>query len=358
MIKVCHMTSVHDSDDVRIFLKECSSIANSGYDTYLVARGSSRNENGVKIIGVGEAPKSRIKRCKFFAKKIYKKALELNCDIYHFHDPELLKFGLKLQKKGKKVIFDSHEDVPAQILDKTYIPKMIRILISKWYKSYETKIVKKISAVITSTPYIAKKFVGRAKKVIDINNYPKLEDIKFCSIPFEERESNICYAGGITDMRGKNIMIEAMDGLSARLLLAGYNETSDDFSLYENIKYLGILNRAQINDLYGKSVVGLCLLKPANNYIYSQPIKMFEYMAAGLPFVCSNFPLWEQVVQSSKAGICVDINDINSIRNSILKLLSDRKLAENMGKNGRKAVEEIYNWDVEANKLIELYKNL
>ena len=73
-----------------------------------------------------------------FAKMVYLKAKALDCDVYHFHDPELLPYGIKLKKAGKKVIFDSHEDVSAQIKDKPWIPKIIRGLVSSIYKAYET----------------------------------------------------------------------------------------------------------------------------------------------------------------------------------------------------------------------------
>ena len=115
MTKVCHMTSVHPPEDVRIFHKECVSLAEAGYEVYLVERGESCEKNGVHIIGLGDLPKNRLKRMTEGAKKVYEKALELDCDIYHFHDPELLPYGLKLKKKGKKVIFDSHENTLEQI---------------------------------------------------------------------------------------------------------------------------------------------------------------------------------------------------------------------------------------------------
>ena len=101
-MKICHVTSVHISTDVRIFVKECPSLARAGYETFLVAKGQSRDENGIHVIGVGDSPKSRIKRMLFFSKKIYKKSIELDCDIYHLHDPELLRYVKKYKRKGKK----------------------------------------------------------------------------------------------------------------------------------------------------------------------------------------------------------------------------------------------------------------
>lgn len=219
-MKICHFTSVHDPHDDRIFLKECDSLFKAGYDTYLVAKGDSHVANGIKIIGCGY-PKGRIDRIFFFSNRVYKQARNIDCEIYHFHDPELLPYGLKLSRLGKKVIFDSHEDVPAQILDKTWIPKPLRRILSTIYKRYETYAVSHFDAVITATDHIAKCFEGRAKKIVVINNYPKLDDIVFHSTPFSERNPIVCYAGGISDIRGEKVMIEAMKDLNADLILAG-----------------------------------------------------------------------------------------------------------------------------------------
>ena len=120
------MTSVHDPEDVRIFHKECVSLANAGYDVYLVERGDSYEKSGVHIVGVGQPCGGRLSRMFSFSKKVYHTALALDADVYHLHDPELLPYGLKLKKKGKKVIFDSHEDTCGSILEKTWIPSAMR----------------------------------------------------------------------------------------------------------------------------------------------------------------------------------------------------------------------------------------
>ena len=356
MIKVCHLTSAHDTEDDRIFLKECVSLAQNGYDVYLVERGDTYDKNGVHLVGFGDMPDSRIKRMTNGGRKTFNKALEVNADIYHIHDPELLPYALKLKKKGKIVLFDTHEDVPAQIIDKTWIWKPLRLLVSKIYKSYETYVVKRIDAVVAATPHIAKKFEGRAKRVMDINNFPRLDDIQFHETSFTDREAIVCYAGGIDELRGEDIMIQAMHGVQGKLIIAGEHEVMDIPGA--NISYVGRLNRAGVNALYGKSIVGLCILRPIQNYYYSQPIKMYEYMAAGIPFICSNFPLWEKVANDSGAGICVDPMDPEMLSEKINDLLSNRNKAEQMGKNGHEYVIQKCTWAIEEKKLIGLYKTL
>ena len=357
-IKVCHMTNVHPPEDVRIFHKECVSLAEAGYEVYLVERGESYEKNGVHVVGVGEIPASRRKRMTEGAKKVYSTALALDCDVYHFHDPELFPYALKLKKKGKKVIFDSHEDVPATILDKRWIPGALRGSVASIYKNYETRMIQQIDALVAATPYIARQFEGRAKRSVAVSNFPKLNDIVFHDKDFTQCEAVVCYAGTIDELRGESIMCEAMQALDADLLLAGKHEIEERPNGAHAIRYLGKLDRAGVNELYGRSVVGLCILKPAHNYVNSQPVKMFEYMAAGLPFVCSDFPLWRHFAEESGAGFCVDPADTEGIREAIRRLLDDRELAESMGRKGRECVIARYSWANEEKTLINLYHEL
>ena len=131
-MKVCHFTSVHRSNDIRIFHKECSSLANNDFEVYLVASNTDNYElNGVHVVNATHKKRKRLARMLFTTREVYQKALEINADVYHFHDPELLPFALKLKRKGKIVIYDAHEDVPKQVMDKHWIPILMRKFISK-----------------------------------------------------------------------------------------------------------------------------------------------------------------------------------------------------------------------------------
>ena len=353
-MKICHLTSVHGQEDVRIFHKECTSLAKAGYDVYLISVGKTYDKNGVHIIGIGKPKSTRFGRILKSSKDVYQAAVKLDADIYHFHDPELLHCGLKLKKSGKKVIFDSHEDVPSQIMYKTWIPRFLRKFISVIYRMYETHVVQQLDAVVAATPHIAELFKGRCNRIVVINNYPKLDDIKFHDKHFSERESIICYAGTINDVRGEKVMIDAMRDMDATLVIAGDHQVME----IEGVRYVGQLNRKDINKLYGQAIVGLCILKPVENYYYSQPIKIYEYMASGLPYICSDFPSWREVAEESEAGICININDIENIRDVIRMLLTNREKAQSMGRKGREYVINKCNWCNEEKSLLSLYQSI
>ena len=353
-IKVCHFTSVHRQEDVRIFHKECASLAAAGYDTYLVTCGPQYEKFGVHMAGIGDRDPGKLGRILKTAKRVYNAAVEIDADIYHFHDPELLPYGLKLKRKGKTVIFDCHEDIPGQIKDKEWIPGFLRKTISWFYRQYETHALKHFDAAIVAEPIIESKFKGRAKNLVLIQNFPKLDDIVFHPGSFAEREPIVCYAGGISENRGENIMRSAMKGVDGKLVIAGDHEIKEE----DNVSYVGRLDRADLNDLYGRSVVGLCVLKPIENYYYAQPTKLYEYMLAGIPYICSDFPGWRKLSEESRCGICVDPSDIDGIRAAIKDLLNDREKAQKMGASGHDYVLENCTWSGEEKILLDTYKAL
>ncbi len=355
-MKVCHVTSAHETTDIRIFIKECCSLQKAGHEVFLVGRGESAERSGVHIVGCGE-PKGRMDRFLFFSKKVCRKALELNCDVYHFHDPDLLRYAGKWRKKGKQVIFDSHEDVPAQILDKHWIPRIFRGTVAKLYKTFENHAVRKLDAVVAATPYIAEKFQNRTVRTCVLNNYPRLDDIQFHPKSFEEREPLVCYVGGISEARGESVMLEAMKKVDGTLLIAGKHEKKRVEAGWI-VEYTGQIDREEVNRVYGRAVAGLVVLKPCKNYVNSQPIKMFEYMAAGLPVIYSDFPVWKRIMEETGAGIPVNPEKPEEVAEAVNYLLQHRKEAQEMGRKGREAVERAYSWAEEEGKLCRLYSEL
>lgn len=363
MAKVCHMTSVHPNKDIRIFYKECVTLADNGYEVVLIAPGEDRVEKNIQIKGIGMSGSNRLRRMLFMGRKVYKLALKENADVYHFHDPELLPYGLKLKKKGKKVIYDSHEDVPRQILAKYWIPSKLRKAVSKIYEKYEKKVAKRLDCVVTVTEHIAGIFKNYHCKVVVVKNFPLLNDIQCKLDDYEERGNVICYAGGVTEQRGITTLIKAISGLDVKLNIAGslseeYKEKLMSLPGWDKVNYVGYLDREGISKLYNRSCVGLVTLKDTPNHRYSLPIKMFEYMAAGIPVIASNFPVWAEVIEEVQCGLCVDPNNESDIAAAIQNLLSRPKEAKIMGKNGRKAVCEKFSWENEAKKLLNLYQKV
>ncbi len=363
-IKVCHITSIHPSSDTRIFVKECTSLAAAGYDVSLVATNTENAIiNGVKIVNAGNRHNNRILRMIFTSKMVYNKALSLNADIYQFHDPELIPIALKLVKKGKKVIYDVHEDIPRQILAKYYIPGFLRKIISKIIERKENNAASKFSWIITATPFIRDRFLKFNRNVTEVCNFPVHTELS-SSTPYLSRPKHVCYVGSITKARGILEMVEAMNGLTYKLHLCGSfspeSLRAEAMSLpgWEQVVEHGYASRAKVKEVLDDSRVGLVTLHPIINYVDAYPVKMFEYMIAGIPVVASNIKLWKDIIDSSRAGICVDPYKPTEIKKAIISIMENDDVAQLMSSNGVKAVEEHYNWANEEKKLLEIYQKL
>jgi len=364
--KIAHLTSAHLRYDTRIFIKMCSSLAAHGYAVSLVVADGKGNEvkNGVSIVDAGAKTGGRLSRMTKTVKRVFEMAKELDADIYHLHDPELIPAGIKLKKLGKKVIFDAHEDLPKQLLGKPYFNKPTKMILSKTFEWYERWACPKFDAMIAATPFIRDKFLKINPNTVDINNFPLLDELANTS-DWAQKENEVVYVGGIAKIRGIEEVVSALEYTQGvRLNLAGsfsekaVEEQVKNHQAWSNVNELGFLNRQQVNEVLAKSRAGLVTFLPAPNHIDAQPNKMFEYMSAGLPIITSNFPLWREIVEGNQCGICVDPLDPQAIGEAIQYLIDHQLEAEKMGKSGRQAVETKYNWSIEEQKLLKLYKEL
>lgn len=364
--KVCHITTIHPRYDVRIFYKECMSLSRYFHVTLIVADGKGNETFGnVEILDTGKNDYGKLLSRFLNAFRIYKKAASLNQDIYHFHDPDFLLFGYLLRRQGFQVIYDAHEDLPRQILGKEYISPLIRNQISWLSGVLENYLTRKFRAIVCATPVIAKRFRELNSVVTILSNFP-LKNEFHENISYENRKNKICYIGGISDVRGIREFLNASEKLKNEfdIELAGSIENDtlrsfiDSFRSKRRIVYHGIIGRDGIITLLSESKIGIVVLHPVPNHLTSLPVKMFEYMAAGLPVIASDFPLWKEIIENAGCGICVNPLDVDQIADAIRLLLENPEKATAMGKNGHEAIKNRYNWEFEESNLINLYNSI
>lgn len=364
LMKIVHLTSVHNEFSTRIFYKECVTLANNGYNViYVVPTDKDKYINGVEIKAVNK-PKKRFKRFVVTIWKIYKIALLENADVYHFHDPELISIGLLLKLRGKKVIYDVHEDYSKQILSKKWIGnKYFRKIVAFLFNIFEQIGVMFFNRVVTATPDISRKFPKY--KTVVLRNFPILKLIgEIKPIDYQKNKPIIIYAGGLTRIRGIKEIIQSMESVKkkAELWLLGQWESNDFNEECENIKgwnytkYLGFMPLDEVFQYMKIADIGICLLYPAKNYVKSLPIKSFEYMACSLPVIMSNFTYWQEVFNGT--ALFANSYDSKDIAKKIIQLLNNQNKTERLGEIGRKMVEEKFNWEAEGQKLLNIYKKL
>lgn len=367
-IKVCHMSSVHLNTDRRIFVAECTALAEAGYEVYLVACGKSREDKGVHVIGMNNRSLRRIERITQFAKAVYEKALELDCDVYHFHDPELLPYGMKLRRKGKKVIFDSHELYTAQIPEKPYLPKWILSILAKCYEIYENYVLKNIDGVIY--PCLMQgvnPFQGKCKNVALVNNTLLLSEMFDKYNPdIKKYDKSVCYVGTLSYERGITHLIKAVYKAGAVLYLGGkfsqdsYREEIENMPEYKCVRYQGILDRNAVVELVSRCMVGAVSLLYLGQYGKCDNLatKAYECMSLAIPVIVLKSDYVENLLREYPFGIMTDFSDIDATANVISYLINNPKDAEKMGQAGRRAVYERFNWDRDKENLLELYEKI
>ena len=372
MKKVVHVTTVHKREDIRIFEKECMSLHKAGYKISLIVADGKGDQvrNGVSVYDIGKAG-SRIRRLLYSSSKAYKKAISLDCDIYHLHDPELLSCCMRLKRRNKRVIFDSHEDIYANIREKKYIPFLVKPIVSFFVGLYQTNILKRLDGIISVSPHICQRLKKHNDNTIMITNYPIVRTEQNMTAAQQDKtksDSALVFAGGITNQWQHDIVLDALSFCSnVTYNLCGsayvdYLQTLKEHPNWKNVNYLGLLAKNKVELLMLQSSIGIAILNYNRNVGGKTGslgnTKLFEYMEAELPFICTDFKLWQEIVDKYDCGLCVNPSDAQSLAKAINFLIANPEKAKQMGLNGRKAVESEYNWASQEVLLLSFYETI
>jgi glycosyltransferase involved in cell wall biosynthesis len=361
------LTVGHKRFDTRIWVKEIASLKAAGIPVrYIVADGAGdETVDGVEIRDFGPIPeRSGFKRR---MGKMY--AVVRNCglksgDVVHFHDGAFLPFAFLLWLRGCRVIYDVHEDYPRQVLNSRFAMPIKRVW--SWILLLLESLAGKLfHGFVAATPTIAARFP--AHKTVTVQNFPLMEELQVSDPkPLDGRPLHAVYVGGLSVVRGVRQMLNAIELAAQRirsikLVLGGdYSPSAlrDELIVMPGWSYteeMGWLERGAIAKVLSDARVGLVLLHPTKNYPDAYPVKLFEYMSAGIPVIASDFPLWRQIVEGSGCGLLVDPLNPEAIADAMCWLIEHPKEAEEMGRRGREAVERKFNWGIEEAKLLSFY---
>ena len=371
---IIHLSTVHPRNDVRILVKEVSSAKKNLVDdvVLVVADGGGRErlklgDNFIDIYDIGKSRFGRIGRIFVTSFRAFLFVRKMHPHLIHFHDPELLLAGFIFKILRYKVIYDIHEDVPKQILSKYWLPVFLRRFLSIFVLLFEYLGSRSFDGLVVATPSIGRRFP--ASKTVCVQNYAIIDEMKVLNAPeYLDRENRLTYIGVISEGRGLTEILKTLDELpsklSVRLSLAGYfspDYYSDELTKMNGwniVDYVGLANRDEVAKLLSVARIGLLLLHPLPNHLESQPVKLFEYMAAGLPVIASDFPLWRKIIGSEECGLLVDPLNVDELVNAVVWLLEHPSEAKEMGERGKQAIIDKYSWDRESEKLISLYARI
>lgn len=365
-LKVCHITSAHNRYDGRIFKKECTSLAQK-YDVTLLCCDLEENEikNNVKIVSINKKFKNVLERMFLSKKYLKRKSIELDADIYQIHDPELISLAKYLKKKGKKIIFDSHEDYPALFLERQWIPGIFRKILKRIYEKKEEKLLIKADYILCASEAIKRRILKFNKNIELIPNFPILDEVQ--KENNETKCLNICFAGGMGSDWNHDIVVKAIQDLNVKYIVAGsctqeYKKQLQDLDINNKVVFLGKISYEEVKKLYLKSDIGigLCSYRPNVNYKEGSIgiTKIFEYMMFGLPVIFTNFDVFEKINYKNQFGILVDPKSVEEVKNAIKTLINNKAIRDLCAKNARELVEKKYNWSETEKKLLDVYDYL
>jgi glycosyltransferase involved in cell wall biosynthesis len=368
--RVLQLSTVHPWDDNRICRKICASLAEAGYDVTLMAREPNSSESeppaGVELVVLPSA-KGRIRRG-LSSLGIWRRARRLRPDAVHFHDPELIPAALILKLLGYRVIYDVHEHVPDDIMEKHWIPAPLRRLVSIVSDAIERTASTRFDAIFAVTTHISNRFPKDRTHLL--RNFPRLAEVggQARSPHTETSEGGrLIFVGGITPQRGIREMVTAVglcDREDPRLDILG--ECADEtLSTWlakqvssERIALHGWVEKSESARLMRGSRAGLLPYLPSPAHIEALPTKLFEYMAAGIPVIASDFPRWREIVDGYRCGIMADPTDSHAIASAIDWIYENPTEASAMGARGRQAIESELNWESEAETMKSVYAGL
>ena len=366
------LTSVHPVRDTRIYHREIRSLAQAGYQVTLIATGVNSQETSIENIDENieivslKRPKWRFGRLLNWSPFI-KEALKTEADIFHFHDPDLLFVGFLLQRyTGRPVIYDCHEPYEIKVLDRQWLPQWGRSAISIAYRMLEQQIVKHLSAIIVPNDGQ----LLRYPEATLVRNLPWRK----LALPEPRRQSGshqVVYTGLINEVRGVWNMLKVVNRLSipdSELMLIGRIDTPkleqeikayiNAHSLEQRVKLLGYIPHELLPNYLASANVGLIAFEDVPSLRIAIPTKMFEYMALGLPIVASDLPTIRPFIEQAECGLLVSPSDISGLVATLEYVFTHPAEAWQLGKNGRQAILDQYNWEVEERKLLLLYREL
>jgi len=378
--KICHISILHKPFDPRIFYRECYSLNIAGYETHLIIpliKNSTEIKNGIILHNNRDQSKetSAINLAERLSRLwcSLKISRSINADLYHLHDPELIPVGLLLKLFNKKIIFDSHENNTAYIMQKAHIPFLFRHLLKIYLTIIEFLAAKFFDEIITADNGVKELFIERyhANEAQVIHNFPRLDLFTSSSaLPVNERLYDIVYHGSIpkshleTAFAIDDILRERK--LAARWLFFGAC-SHVSWALGE-IKKRGIeksfvidphlIPADQVVDRVCQAKIGFIPLPDLPKFHDNIPSKLFEFMALGLPVVMSDLPPSRPFVGDGSGVIMVPPGDYEAYANAIISLLSDPALYAKKAAQGVEKVNSNFSWHRESIKLINLYERI
>lgn len=315
------------------------------------------------------------------AKKVNKILEVEQYDVVHFHD--LYLFGAaRLIRKNHEVYFvgDMHENYVEVLKNYKWATKFPnRLLVSqkKWERK-EKEWLSDMDKVITVSEGIRDRIISKGVSKEDVIMAPNTIHTRL----FDEFETDpniikrfkdyfsLVYVGGFVSNRGLEHVIKGMKELiemtpDIRLILVGDGDIkaqlhaiAKEHEVSDQIFFEGWQSQEKIKSYLEAADVGLVPFKRTPQTDNSSSNKLFQYMYFGLPVLGTNCTSVKALVEKENCGLIYESENSTRFVESVMRLYENRSKANQLGKNGKKAVIEKYSWDNTIQDMLKMYSNL
>ena len=372
-LKICHITSVHQWLDDRIFERACRGLARKGHKVILIAqRDKNAVVDGVQIVALQE--RSGFRRRVFSSFEAFREALWMNADVYHFHDPDLMPWMALLKLlKGKSIIYDIHENYRVRFSYHNF-PGPVKKLGEILYDLAERVSIKFYDGIVVVSDSMAELFRGYSRNMVVVRNMHDHHALDDIDEDIEKDDKPVIYSSGNqSPSRRIDKVIEAMPGIlekhpDAVLRLAGRFSSeefkqktlarAEELGIRDNIELLGVVPYQEHIKRTLKAHIGLVLREYDENTRIASPNRIYEYMMCGVPLIVEDMPVLRPVIEETGSGLLVDSENPDNVAEAVNRMLDNPQMLEEMSENGRRAVREKYNFDIDLEKLIDFYRKI
>ena len=367
--RVVQVAIGHPSDDGRVRAKIARALVRGNYESHIMCPGgvAGTAPDGVTI-HPHEISESRIERVRR-QRRLAKKAGALLPDVLHVHEPIMLGSVIK-QRGSAKIVWDVHENYEVVLASREWIPKPLRRLVWRLWDARERRLLKHVDLVLAATPPVAERYLPLHHNVVVI---PNLTEIDVYRGPHDWSKPHALFAGSIFENRGLLQVVRALgqlrrEGIRIPMTIAGSFESVDfqqrlqseidTQGIAEDVALVGMLPRSEVVELAKLATIGVVAHLPESQGDIAWPVKMFEFMASGLPLVYTTLGAMVFLAGDNEIGVAVKPHDIDALAEAFRRLATDAEFAEKCGTTGRLLTESKYHWNTVEPLLLEKYAEL
>ncbi|GII28345.1 glycosyltransferase [Planotetraspora mira] len=346
------MTVVHHPEDARILHRQIRALVDAGHEVTYAAPYTARGavpRSWVTGVDLPRAAERRRVTAVRAARRLFK-SMRGRVDLALIHDPELL-LAVAGVRKRPPVVWDVHEDTPATLSLKPWLPAFLRPPVRFLARLMEGTAERHLHLLLAESAY-----TGRFRRP-----HPVVpNDTWVPDHVSPSGDDRVVYLGWLSEARGVHEAVEAARILQRNKVaveLIGYADPRTRPILKEAVEQ-GILewrdfmpNDEALKRLDG-ALAGLSLLHDEPNYRHSMPTKIVEYMAHGVPVITTPSPRAVELVERYRSGTVVPWRDAEAIARAVLRLRDDAVERAGTSARGYAAARANHHWPNSAPRFV------